>query len=78
MAIRVVKNQHVGWNSHGVPINEYVFAVSKASELPSSPYTDTDGSRHVIAHGSRGWAIQEKQVYGYDDGTWELQFTMNG
>lgn len=83
MALRVVKNNHVGWDASNRPINEYVFAVSQASELPDNGlFTDENGQVHVIAHGSRAWAIQEKSVYGWDDGTgfteWKLQFTMNG
>lgn len=78
--LEVEKNQHIGWDdATGFPINEYVFSVSDASELPASPWVDPlDGSSHIIAHGSRGWDITGHSVYGFDDGVWKLQFTMNG
>ena len=77
--IRESGNRHVGWDdSTGLPINEYVFACSEVSELPTSPYLGADGSEHIIAHGSRAWVIGDPSVYGYNDGSWVLQFTMGG
>ena len=83
MAIDVVKNEHVGWDASNRPINRYVFTVSQASELPSGgTFTDENGQVHVVANGSRAWAIKEKSVYGWDgdpnENTWTRQFTMNG